>query len=308
LSHSLPPSLQPGDRLYAISPSGCLRSQQIRGRSELDAYRQGVEIWRQRGYAIEIDPDCEAQWGYLAGTDVQRRQQLDRAWQDPGIKGILCARGGYGASRLLEGWTWTHSSPTLPPKWLIGFSDITALLWSLYRQGLVGVHAPVLTSLSAEPDWSVQRLIDWVEGRAIPPLQGRGWGGGTVCGKLLPGNLTVATALLGTAVQPDLEGVILAFEDVGEAPYRLDRMLTQWRMMGVFQGVRGMALGQFSGCDVDGSLPSFTVEEVLRDRLGDLGIPIVSDLPFGHIVGNAALPVGAMVELDGDRGVLSVNS
>ncbi len=306
MSHRLPPPLQPGDRVYAIAPSGCLRSQLIRGRSELDAYRQGVEIWRQRGYCVEIDPDCEAQWGYLAGTDAQRRQQLDRAWQDPGIKAILCARGGYGASRLLEDWVRPQTDS--PPKWLVGFSDITALLWSIYNEGIAGVHAPVLTSLSAEPDWSVRRLFDWVEGRTIPPLQGRGWGGGTVCGTLLPGNLTVATALLGTKVQPDLEGAILAFEDVGEAPYRIDRLLTQWRMMGAFQGIRGIALGQFSDCAVDASLPSFTVEEVLLDRLGDLGVAIVSDLPFGHISGNAALPVGARVELEGDRGVLSVLS
>lgn len=123
---------------------------------------------------------------------------------------------------------------------------------------------------------------------------------------LLPANLTVATHLLGTSHQPDLEGVILAFEDVMEAPYRIDRMLTQWRMSGFFSQVKGIALGNFSQCEPPANIPSFSVEEVLRDRLGDLGIPIVSNLPFGHEAGNAALPVGVEVTLDGDMGILDI--
>jgi muramoyltetrapeptide carboxypeptidase len=191
---------------------------------------------------------------------------------------------------------------------LIGFSDITSLLWGLYRQGVSGVHAPLLTTIAAEPDWSIQRLFDWVEGRSLPPLNGTGWGGGTAEGILLPANLTVATHILGTAAQPALDGVILAFEDVTEAPYRIDRMLTQWRMMGIFQQVRGIAIGRFSQCDPPANVPSFTVEEVLRDRFSDLGIPIVSDLPFGHDGANAALPVGILAQIDGDVGRLEIIS
>lgn len=297
----LPPPLKPGDVLAAIAPSGCLRSHLSGGRSEIEAYRQGIEIWQQRGYRVEIASGCEERWGYLAGTDAHRRSQLRSAWCDRSVRGILCARGGYGGSRLLEDWHWQGGSP----KWLIGFSDITALLWNLHQQEIVGIHGAVLTSLAAEPDWSIERLFDAVEGRPLAPLQGKGWGGGKVRGRLLPGNLTVATALLGTAALPSLTGTILALEDVGEAPYRIDRMLTQWRMMGAFSGVLGIALGRFSSCDAHPSLPSFSVEEVLRDRLGDLNLPIVADLPFGHEGVNAALPVGIEVELDGDLGLLS---
>ncbi|WP_317134408.1 hypothetical protein [Leptolyngbya sp. 7M] len=152
----------------------------------------------------------------------------------------------------------------------------------------------------------MQRLFDWVEGRDIAPLQGEGWGGGQARGILLPANLTVATYLLGTPVQPDLTGAILAFEDVSEAPYRIDRMLTQWRMMGAFNSVKGIALGRFSQCDPTPGIPSFTTSEVLRERLSDLGIPVVAELPFGHEGVNAALPVGVPVELDGDQGSLSI--
>lgn len=290
-----PPPLQPGDRLQVIAPSGTLR--------EVEAFQRGIEIWRSRGYQVELAPGFDDRWGYLAGTDLNRRQQLLTVLKDPECRGILCARGGYGGARLLEDWTWFPTEP----KWLVGFSDITSLLLSLSQQGISGVHGPLLTTLAAEPEWSVQRLFDWVEGRSLPPLKGVGWGGGQATGVLLPLNLTVATHLLGTPMQPDFSNVILALEDVSEAPYRIDRMLTQWRLCGFLKQIRGIALGRFSHCDPPANIPSFTVEEVLRDRLSDLGIPIVAELPFGHDGPNAALPVGIEVTLEGDRGVLSFN-
>ncbi len=288
--------LKPGDRVRVITPSGALR--------ESDRFEKGVEIWRSRGYQVELSPGYDRRWGYLAGSDQHRRQQLAAALNDPDCRGILCSRGGYGATRLLEGCL-PHLQ--LSPKFLIGFSDITALLWGLNQSYpcILGVHGPVLTTLAQEPDWSIQRLFDWVEGRPISALKGTGWGGGTVQGRLFPGNLTVATCLLGTIYQPHFTDVILAFEDVNEEPYRVDRMLTQWRMMGAFQGVRGIALGRFSQWDKNINPNSFKIEEVLRDRLGDLNIPIVSDLPFGHDGCNAVLPVGIEVQLDGDFGQLS---
>ncbi len=291
-----PPPLKPGDLLRVIAPSGALR--------EFEAFQKGIEIWRRQGYRVELPDNYDARDGYLAGTDIERRQQLAAAWHDPECRGILCARGGYGSARLLEDWTWLLAQPATQ-KWLIGFSDITCLLWSLYQSGISGVHGPVLTTLAAEPEWSLHRLFDCVAGRDLEPLSGVSWTSGKATGVLLPANLTVATHLLGTPVQPRLEGVILALEDVTEAPYRIDRMLTQWRMSGAFNGVCGIALGRFSRCCPPQGVASWTVEEVLRDRLTDLGIPIVSDLPFGHDGVNAALPVGQKVELDADQGTLS---
>ncbi|MBD2184270.1 LD-carboxypeptidase [Planktothrix sp. FACHB-1355] len=299
----LPPSLQPGDLLKVVAPSGALR--------EYQALEKGVQIWCDRGYRVEVT-NVQEKWGYLAGKDEHRRRQLQEAWHNPEVKGILCVRGGYGSTRLLEDWIWTVGEraskaqfPITNPKWLIGFSDVTALLWSLSKIGISGVHGPLLTTIASEPDWSIQRLFDWVEGKQLQPLQGVGWGGGKVSGILLPANLTVATHLLGTPLQPELDEVILALEDVTEFPYRIDRQLTQWRMMGIFQKVKGIALGRFSRCEAPEGIPSFSIEEVLRDRLCDLGIPIGSDLPFGHDGPNACLPMGVPVELDGDRGMLS---
>ena len=282
---SSPPNpLTPGDILYAIAPSGTLR--------ETEKFQRGLAIWRNRGYRIELSPTYDSRWGYLAGTDEQRRQQLLIALKEQKYKGILCVRGGYGGTRLLENWRW----PTGTNQWLIGFSDITSLLWSSQNSG--GVHGPLLTTIGQEPDWSLQRLFNWLEHHTLEPLTGDSWVSGAATGKLLPANLTVATCLLGTSHEPDFTDAILAFEDVTEAPYRIDRMLTHWRMLGKFDQVAGIALGRFSHCDPPANIPSFTVLEVLRERLGNLGIPIVANLPFGHDGVNAALPFGVTAKLE----------
>ncbi len=277
-----------------VSSSGTLR--------ETSDFEQGIAIWQERGYRVTFSPHWHQQNGYLAGSDRQRREALAIAWSNPDCKAILCTRGGYGSMRLLEKWHW---APIPEPKWLIGFSDVTALLWSLLQGGIMGLHAPVLTTLGAEPTYSQDHLFDVLEGRAVAPLTGIGGGDGTVVGRLIPANLTVATHLLGTPLQPDLTGAILAIEDVTEAPYRIDRMLTQWRLSGALNSLGGIALGRFSRCCAPAGIPSWTVEDVLGDRLKDLNIPTIFDLPFGHDGVNLALPVGAMVELNAKTGQLT---
>ncbi|MBX2862306.1 MAG: LD-carboxypeptidase [Leptolyngbyaceae cyanobacterium MAG.088] len=284
MTYGLPASLVPGDLLYAVAPSGTLR--------ETEKFEAGLQVWRDRGYQIELSSTYDKRWGYLAGQDKQRREQLLEALKNPKYKGILCVRGGYGGTRLLENWQW----PTDINKWLIGFSDITSLLWSGQLSG--GVHGPLLTTISQEPDWSLQRLFHWLEQHTLEPLTGESWVSGMATGKLLPANLTVATCLLGTSHEPDFTGAILAFEDVTEAPYRLDRMLTHWRMLGKFDQLAGIALGRFSQCEPPKNVPSFRALEVLKERLDDLGIPIVANLPFGHDGVNAALPFGISAKIE----------
>jgi muramoyltetrapeptide carboxypeptidase len=294
-----PPPLQPGDKIYVLAPSGTLRD------SERARFESGLAVARSRSFSVHLDPNYDASEGYLAGSDALRRQALAQAWENPEYKAIFCVRGGYGSMRLLEDWHWT----TPNPKWVVGFSDITAILWSLAVAGISSLHAPVLTTLGQEPEWSVNRLFDYLEGKPLADLQGEGWGTRKAQGWLLPGNLTVATHLLGTRLQPNLEGAILAFEDVTEAPYRIDRLLTQWRLAEAFRGVRGIALGRFSRCVAPAGIPSWTIEEVWRDafsglRACHLNLPIVANLPFGHDGVNAVLPVGQSVELDSTLGTL----
>lgn len=289
-----PTPLQSHDTIAVISPSGALKEKEL--------FEKGLAIWQSK-YKIELISPYEKQ-GYLAGSDEHRRHALYTAWTDPKYKAILCSRGGFGSMRLLENWSWELS---VSPKWLVGFSDVTALLWSLYNQGMIGLHAPVLTTFGNEPQWSRDRVFNYLEKQQLPPLKGDGWGGGKVTGRLLPANLTVATHLLETSLRPSFEGVILALEDVTEFPYRIDRMLTQWRLSGFLKKIGGIALGRFSRCDPPKGSNSWSVEEVLRDRVGDLNCPIVSNLPFGHDGANAALPVGEMMTLDGDQGELKLS-
>ena len=293
LSLRLPPYLQSGDLVIAIAPSGALKT--------TDALQSGLDIWRSQGYRVELGHNWHSSDGYLAGTDVQRRQALAAAWENPECKAILCIRGGYGSARLLEEWTWNLE---VNPKWVIGFSDVTSLLWSLATVGIASLHAPVLTTLATEPEWSQTRLFNYLTGKGIETLKGKGWNHKIAEGILLPANLTVATHLLGTPLHPEMRGAILALEDVTEYPYRIDRMLTQWRLSGVLQQLNGIAIGRFSRCEPYPGTNSWTVEAVLRDRLKDLPIPIVSELPFGHDGANPVLPVGHRVRLDAQRGEL----
>ena len=289
----LPPFLCSGDLVMAIAPSGVIKA--------TDNLERGISIWEQRGYKVKLGDNCRSSCGYLAGNDRARREDLASAWRNPECKAIIAVRGGYGGARLLEDWTWSPENC----KWVIGFSDVTSLLWSLATVDIASLHAPVLTTLAAEPEWAIARMFDYLETGKLKSLQGKPGGGGETRGILLPANLTVATHLLHTPIQPNFNGVILAIEDVTEYPYRIDRMLTQWRMMGVFKQIKGIALGRFSRCEPYPGTTSWTIAEVLGDRLEDLGLPIVYDLPFGHDGVNAALPVGVSVKLNGDTGCLS---
>jgi muramoyltetrapeptide carboxypeptidase len=219
---------------------------------------------------------------------------------------LACVRGGWGSARLLEG------PLDLPGGWLLGFSDVTSLLWARWAQGLSGgIHGPLLTTLAAEPAWSRDRLRALLFGEPLPPLHGEGWCGGVAEGPLLAANLTVATHLLGTPHLPALDGAILVLEDVGEAPYRLERLLTHWRLSGAFGRLAGLAFGSFLNCEdpdrrEEPASHRFELNQVLRERSADLGLPVLAGLPVGHAPGNAALPIGAPARLDGDRGRLEL--
>ena len=291
--YQLPPLLKSGDLVTAIAPSGSLKT--------TDTLERGIAVWQDRGYRVEFGRNYQSCCGYLAGSDRQRREDLAAAWHNSECKAIVAIRGGYGGARLLEDWSWSIEHK----KWLIGFSDVTSLLWSLATVNISSLHAPVLTTLASEPEWAICRMFDYLETGKLELLQGKPGRGGKATGILLPANLTVATHLLKTPLQPNFKGAIIALEDVTEYPYRIDRMLTQWRMTGAFEQIKGIALGRFSRCEPYPGTKSWTIAEVLSDRLEKLNIPLVYDLPFGHDGVNAVLPVGQIVTLDGDKGILN---
>jgi len=285
--------LRPGDAMAVVAASSAL--------ADAERLHQGVSLLESWGLCCRPHSAVGRHWGYLAGRDEQRLADL---CPETPVSLLACARGGWGAARLLE-----RQIPW-QPGWLLGFSDVTALLWGRLAAGFDGgVHGPLLTTLPSEPAWSQQRLRQLLFGEALPDLQGQGLGGGIASGPLLVANLTVASHLLGSPWIPGLDGAILILEDVGEAPYRIDRMLTHWRLCGALHRLAGLGFGSFSACEDDRPDElSFTVKQVLEERTADLNIPRVMDLPVGHQCGNAALPLGRQARLDGDNGQLSLLS
>ncbi len=268
----------------------------------LHDFERGVERLRAR-YRVSFREDIVARHGFLAGSDARRLAELREALADPSVDAIVAARGGYGVTRLLSR---LHPEAVRDAKkLLVGFSDLTALhaLWA--RAGLRSIHGPMVCALGRAEPAQVERWMAVAEGGAIEPFRAlEPLAPGVAEGPLVGGNLAVLAAVAGTAHAPPLEGAILFLEDVGEAPYRVDRMLTTLRDAGWLARVAGVALGTFTGCHArdDGR----TVDEVLADRLGDLGVPVVRGIGAGHVPDNLELPLGARARLDADRGALDL--
>jgi len=265
----------------------------------------------QRRFSGEISlaPNIAARAGYFAGDDASRLAALQAALADPDIDAIICARGGYGLTRLIA--RLDPARLAAAPKLLVGFSDVTALLaWAHASVGLCSVHGPVLAQLGEIDEDDRERLAVMLAGEdpgALAAESGAVLVGGCVEGPLFAGNLEVLRSLVGTRFMPALAGCVLALEEVGERPYRIDRALTQLLASGALRGVRGVAVGQLVACEepASGNPESPDAEAVVLERLALLGVPVVTGFPFGHArARNAALPVGARVRLDAEHGAL----
>jgi len=282
------PALRRGDRVAVIAPaSGFERS----------AFESGLAVIRAR-YRLEHSAGIFERHRYLAGSDARRLDELRAALADPGIRAVFCARGGYGATRLLK--ALGGGAPPGAPKPLVGFSDITALHLWLQAHGRLSIHGPVLTQLGRLAAATAERLFALLEtARPAAPLEGSDtYVRGVAEGRLLGGNLSVFSRLLGTAFMPPLEGAILLLEDQGERPYRLDRMWTHLELAGVFARVRGIALGSFTACEEPQA--DYGSAEVLRELAVATGLPCAAGFPLGHGEVNEPVPLGVRVRLDAD--------
>lgn len=263
---------------------------------------RGMGFLRERGYRIRFDHGVFSRTQYLAGDDARRRAELLAALSDGEVRAILAGRGGYGANRIVHDLSWERLADN--PPWIIGFSDITALHVEAARVGVGSLHAPHLNALGGGWEPSRAAWLDALESptrtrvHALQPVRP-----GRASGVLSGGNLTIlhACAAAGRLRLP--EACILFLEDIGERPYRIDRALTTLIVGGHLSTVRGIVLGGFTDCQPgpDGA----RIEDVLAERLGQLGVPIVSGLPVGHGDVNEPLLLGARVLLDGST--LTVN-
>jgi len=279
-------ALRPGESVAVIAPAGPF---------DRESFEAGIAVIAER-YRVQYDPGIFQRHRYLAGDDQRRLAELNHALADHSIRGIFCARGGYGTMRLLQKLPVTGSATLAKP--LVGFSDITALHQWRQSQGIVSIHGPVLTQLGRLGRPTSERLFSLLESNAAAkPLHGTtSLVEGIAEGPLLGGNLSVFTRLLGTPFMPALEGAVLLLEDVGERPYRLDRMWTQLELAGVFRKVSGIALGSFTHCEERDA--TYSSQDVLRELAVGTGLPCAIGFPIGHGDVNEPVPLGVRVRLD----------
>lgn len=296
--------LRPGETIGVIAPASPMLPERLVA---------GVDYLRRRGYRVVLGEHINRQRGYLAGDDEQRAADLMRMFQDPEVKAIFSARGGYGTQRILH--LLDYDLIARNPKVLVGYSDLTALQLAIWaRTGLVTYSGPMV---AVEMGKGIDRFTEeafWrcVEGDGsldVFPMPGgtsmQVLRPGRARGPILGGCLSVLPTVLGTPYQPSFEGCILVLEDIGEEPYRLDRYLAHLKQAGVLDQVAGIVLGQFIDCEPSSrETPSLSLEELFEDYFGRLSVPVVAGFPYGHGDVKITLPLGVEAELDADAGVV----
>jgi muramoyltetrapeptide carboxypeptidase len=289
-----------GDVVGVVAPSGAIEEARLGA---------GIAVLEELGLRVVTGEAVLARQGYLAGSDAARGADLQRMLDDPDIRGVFCARGGFGSQRLVP--SLDLASMRRQPKPVVGYSDATALLVALGRAGVVGVHGPMVAvdlarGLSSRSLAHLERVLSdpaylW---EAEVPV---GIRPGRATGRLLGGTLSVLITTLGTPYAPDLDGAIVFLEDVHEWPYRLDRLLTQLRQSGKLDRAAGVVFGTMEACR---TLDGVAAVDVVRDVFADTPFPVALGLPAGHSaapvdVENLALPLGVEVELDVEGGRLA---
>ncbi len=299
-----PHSLYPGARVALVAPSSAVPQHRL---------QPAVEAVRALGLEPVVFPSCYYvnHYGYLSADDGQRAKDLQDAFSDPSIQGILCIKGGHGAGRLLPLLNWRDIARH--PKLFAGYSDVTILHLALNQScRLVTYHTPMPASELYKPvdDFTMaylrRALFGALSGPLPLPAEVETLAGGRARGTLCGGNLTLVRDSLGTPWEIDTRGKLLFLEDIGEKPYRIDAMLTQLRNAGKLDQCAGILLGGWTDCAPDPSEDTLTLDDILRQVVLPTGKPVLSGLPAGHVLPTMSLPLGATVAMDADAKTLEV--
>jgi muramoyltetrapeptide carboxypeptidase len=299
-----PKRLKKGDTIGLIAPGSSVTEEK---------FNKAVTNLEKLRFNVHYTKNIMAKRGYLAGTDEQRLHDLHFMFNNPKIDGIWCIRGGYGCGRLLP--KIDYSLIRKNPKPLIGYSDVTALLQAIfYKTGLIGFHGPVAVSdfteyattqfqaVLMEPRSPFQiNNAPENDKKEDAAFQTKVIKSGKAKGQIVGGNLSLISSLAGTKYQLNVKGKIVFLEDIGERPYRIDRMLTQLLQSCNLKSAAGIALGIFDDCEAKEGSDSLTLMETLEDRLSDLEIPVIYGLSFGHIADQFTFPIGIEAELDTEK-------
>jgi muramoyltetrapeptide carboxypeptidase len=301
-----PPALRPGDLIGVCAPAGPVNPARLAA---------GIAIL-ERHFRVRVPAGLDTATGFLAGSDQRRADELDGLLADRDVRGIICARGGYGVTRILD--RLDPAPLRADPRPIVGFSDVTALLAWAAAHGVAGIHGPMVSQLGDLPAedvaWLVRLLTDprppgrlpWTlaaMGAPPPPSP--------VTARLVPGNLTLFAHLVGSPWQLDRGDAVLVTEEVTEKPYAIDRYLTQLAHAGVLRGCRGVVLGDLTRC-TDPPTPLGAADDptaafaAVAGRAAELGLPGLRGAPLGHAARNAALPFGGRATLDFAAGTIEL--
>lgn len=298
-----PPRLRPGDIVGLVEPAGYSA-----GPEALAQVRATIE---GMGLVPRFGAHVGERYGYLAGTDAARAADLNAMYADDEVRAVFAIRGGWGSARILSLLDWECIRAN--PKLLIGFSDITALhLAFAAKAGFATIHGPNAANSWPRASWESFWWLAFAGAlpqlRLAPPDENAVTiTPGKARGRLLGGNLSVLAALMGTPFLPDFDGAILFLEDVGEAEYRVDRMMTQLALSGILGRVAGVVFGQCTRCSAGfADYAGFTLAEVLHHHLAPLGVPAMHAANIGHVHGQLSLPSGCEVEIDAGEGAIRV--
>ncbi|UZD23310.1 LD-carboxypeptidase [Algoriphagus halophytocola] len=306
----LPKGINKGETVGLVSPSAATadRMQFIYAKEALEAL----------GFQVKLGENLTNRYGHLAGTDAQRAGDLNAMFSDPEVKAIVSIRGGSGAARILP--LLDYQAISKNPKPLLGYSDITALHCAIQAQtGLLTFHGPMGSGSwnsynvsQFERMFFEQELIEYINEQpesddlVIKTNRIQTLKGGKAQGKILGGNLTVLTALSGTPYYPDFKDAILFLEDIGEDPYKVDRMMSTLKLNGTLDSIKGFIFGQCTDCTPGGGYGSLTFDQVMDDYILPLNIPAYTGAMFGHIAKQFIIPVGAQVAMDADAGTFKL--
>tara|TARA_Y100000589_G_C27193773_1_gene645861 strand:- start:1687 stop:2553 length:867 start_codon:yes stop_codon:yes gene_type:complete len=282
--------LKKGDEVEIVAPSSYIENQ--------FEYLQGIQIIRDWGLSVNQKNIQNRRFGYFAGDDNTRLSEVRNSQNS---KLIIFAKGGWGSARLLErDIAWAET-------WMLGFSDTCSLLLSKYSKGSKGsIHGPMISTLVHEPKWSIERLKTLLFKGYVDDIKGNPLKNGLGVGEVIVSNLTIFSFLIGTNHLPNLKGKILIFEDINESIYKIDRIFTFLKLTKELNSIAGIGFGNFFD-ENDKEDKNNALRNLILERFNNYNIPIVSDLPIGHITGNACIPLGFRSVLDGNNGTLSIN-
>ncbi|MFH4963714.1 LD-carboxypeptidase [Gaetbulibacter sp. M235] len=292
-----PPYLKAGDTVAIVAPSGALRNKN-------EKIELTIELLKSWGINVVVGKNVFNINNHFAGTDEERCEDYQKALDDPTISAILCARGGYGTVRILDKLDFTKFKRN--PKWLIGYSDITALHNQLQNEGFESIHGMMCTSVQKDLDSikeTVSTFKDAIFGKPLAyTLEGSDYNKkGTASGELIGGNLTLLHTMLGSKTSIDTSGKILFIEEVGEYEYHIDRMLQSLKRAGYFDNCKGLIVGDISEVRVNPTPWGSSVEQLILDALSEYDFPIAFNMPAGHEKDNRAMIFGRTVDLIVDK-------